>query len=56
MAKLLKYRRRLPIPTQNEVILDSNILVGFIFTRLQGMEYIEAPFKIPDGIDGSTFS
>ena len=56
MVKLLKYRRRLPIPTQNKASLDSNILWGLALTRLQGMVYIEAPFKIPGGIDGSTFS
>lgn len=31
------------------------ILLGLIFTGLQGMEYIEAPFTISDSIYGTTF-
>jgi cytochrome c oxidase subunit 3 len=38
-----------------EITFDSNILLALIFTRFQGMEYVEAPFTISDGIYGSTF-
>ena len=38
-----------------EVTFDSNILLALVFTRFQGMEYVEAPFTISDGIYGSTF-
>ena len=38
-----------------EVTLDSNILLALVFTGFQGMEYVEAPFTISDGIYGSTF-
>jgi cytochrome c oxidase subunit 3 len=31
------------------------ILLGVVFTGLQGMEYIEAPFTISDSIYGTTF-
>lgn len=31
------------------------ILLAFFFTALQGMEYVEATFKISDGIYGTTF-
>jgi hypothetical protein len=56
MVKLLKYSRRLPIPTQNEASLDSNILLAVVSIRLQRMVYKEAPFKIHGGIHGSTFA
>nr|ALR69027.1 cytochrome c oxidase subunit III [Apistogramma cacatuoides] len=35
--------------------LALTVLLGFYFTLLQTMEYIEAPFTIADGIYGSTF-
>ena len=35
--------------------LTLTVLLGIIFTSLQGMEYYEAPFTIADGIYGSTF-
>jgi cytochrome c oxidase subunit 3 len=38
-----------------EVTFDSNILLALVFTGFQGMEYVEAPFTISDGIYGSTF-
>ena len=31
------------------------IVLGVIFTALQGMEYYEAPFTIADSVYGSTF-
>ena len=35
--------------------LTSTVLLGIIFTALQGFEYIEAPFAISDSVYGSTF-
>lgn len=35
--------------------LVATILLAIIFTAFQGMEYVEAPFTISDGIYGSTF-
>ena len=35
--------------------LAATVLLGVMFTLLQGMEYYEAPFAISDGIYGSTF-
>lgn len=35
--------------------LSLTVLLAFIFTILQGLEYYEAPFTIADGIYGSTF-
>jgi cytochrome c oxidase subunit 3 len=31
------------------------VLLGFFFTYLQALEYIEAPFTIADSVYGSTF-
>jgi cytochrome c oxidase subunit 3 len=31
------------------------VVLAFIFTGLQGLEYYEAPFTISDGAYGSTF-
>lgn len=31
------------------------IVLGLVFTALQGMEYYEAPFTIADSVYGSTF-
>lgn len=31
------------------------VVLGVIFTALQGMEYYEAPFTIADSVYGSTF-
>lgn len=31
------------------------VVLGLIFTALQGMEYYEAPFTIADSVYGSTF-
>lgn len=31
------------------------IILGLVFTALQGMEYYEAPFTIADSVYGSTF-
>ena len=31
------------------------VILGIIFTALQGMEYYEAPFTIADSVYGSTF-
>nr|YP_009905963.1 cytochrome c oxidase subunit III [Spirocodon saltatrix]QLH56856.1 cytochrome c oxidase subunit III [Spirocodon saltatrix] len=31
------------------------VILGFIFTILQGMEYVEAPFSIADSVYGTTF-
>lgn len=31
------------------------VLLGIVFTALQGMEYYEAPFTIADSVYGSTF-
>ncbi len=31
------------------------VLLGVVFTALQGMEYYEAPFTIADSVYGSTF-
>jgi len=35
--------------------LSITIVLGLIFTALQAMEYIEAPFTIADSVYGSTF-
>ena len=35
--------------------LGLTVVLGLIFTLLQGMEYIEAPFSIADSVYGSTF-
>lgn len=35
--------------------LSLTVLLGVLFTGLQGMEYVEAPFNISDGIYGSNF-
>ena len=35
--------------------LAVTIVLGLIFTALQGMEYYEAPFTIADSVYGSTF-
>ncbi len=31
------------------------VILGILFTALQGMEYYEAPFTIADSVYGSTF-
>ena len=31
------------------------VILGLVFTALQGMEYYEAPFTIADSVYGSTF-
>nr|YP_003412086.1 cytochrome c oxidase subunit 3 [Phaeoceros laevis]ACT75294.1 cytochrome c oxidase subunit 3 [Phaeoceros laevis] len=36
--------------------LVATVSLALVFTGLQGMEYVEAPFTIPDGIYGFTFS
>lgn len=48
------------IPTKEytrdtKVALGLTILLGLIFTFFQGVEYLEAPFSINDGIYGSVF-
>jgi cytochrome c oxidase subunit 3 len=35
--------------------LSLTIILGLIFTALQAMEYVEAPFTIADSVYGSTF-
>ena len=35
--------------------LSITIVLGLVFTALQAMEYIEAPFTIADSVYGSTF-
>lgn len=35
--------------------LALTVVLGIIFTALQGMEYYEAPFTISDSVYGSTF-
>lgn len=35
--------------------LALTILLGFYFSMLQGLEYVEAPFAIADGVYGCTF-
>lgn len=35
--------------------LGLTVVLGFIFTALQAMEYVEAPFSIADSVYGSTF-
>jgi cytochrome c oxidase subunit 3 len=35
--------------------LAATVVLGLIFTVLQGMEYYEAPFTIADSVYGSTF-
>lgn len=35
--------------------LALTVILGIIFTALQGMEYYEAPFTISDSVYGSTF-
>nr|UAV89295.1 cytochrome c oxidase subunit 3 [Cladonema multiramosum] len=35
--------------------LTLTVILGFIFTALQAMEYVEAPFSIADSVYGSTF-
>lgn len=42
---------------KNESItgLSLTVLLGVIFTSLQGVEYIEAPFSIADSVYGTTF-
>jgi len=35
--------------------LIATVVLGLIFTALQGMEYYEAPFTIADSVYGSTF-
>lgn len=35
--------------------LALTIILGLVFTALQGMEYYEAPFTIADSVYGSTF-
>lgn len=35
--------------------LSLTVILGVIFTALQGMEYVEAPFSIADSVYGSTF-
>lgn len=37
------------------VSLALTVILGIIFTALQGMEYYEAPFTISDSVYGSTF-
>jgi cytochrome c oxidase subunit 3 len=37
------------------ISLVLTVLLGMFFTYLQGLEYVEAPFRISDGIYGSTF-
>lgn len=39
--------------TKNALCLT--VLLGFYFTSLQVMEYLEAPFTIADSVYGSTF-
>lgn len=41
--------------TQTIQSLTLTILLGFYFTFLQGLEYLEAPFTIADSVYGSTF-
>lgn len=31
------------------------VVLAFLFTYLQGLEYVNAPFNISDGVFGSTF-
>ena len=31
------------------------VILGILFTALQAMEYVEAPFSIADSVYGSTF-
>jgi len=37
------------------VSLSTTILLGILFSMLQGFEYVEAPFSIADSVYGSTF-
>lgn len=37
------------------ISLGLTVILGLIFTGLQGMEYYEAPFTISDSVYGSTF-
>nr|QED57035.1 cytochrome oxidase subunit III [Anthonomus eugenii] len=40
---------------QSSQSLALTVILGFIFTLLQGFEYLEAPFTISDSVYGSTF-
>ena len=37
------------------ISLGLTIILGLVFTGLQGMEYYQAPFTISDSVYGSTF-
>ena len=37
------------------ISLGLTVILGLIFTGLQGMEYYEAPFTISDSVYGSSF-
>lgn len=40
---------------ETQISLILTIILGVIFTSLQGLEYVESPFSIAESVYGSTF-